>query len=225
MDADRFDAIARTSISATNRRYTLGALLGGALAVLGVAPPDTSAAKSGKCKPKCGECEKCKKGDCDKKNGKKVCKKGKCKPKADGTPCTAFAGGVCRTGACVNLQTDEANCGSVSTVCGPSQVCQAGSCFPSGTCPASTTQMCPGGGPTPRCGSNPDAPGIDCQCSRSAEGNVVCIWNDDTPCGSLTPCTSSASCGAGSACVALGPACCPEGPAHACLARCPDPTA
>jgi hypothetical protein len=48
---------------------------------------------------------------------------------------------------------------------------------------------------------------------------------NDVPCGSLTSCTSSASCAEGATCVAIGPSCCPGGPAHACLTRCPVPTA
>ncbi len=45
-------------------------LLGGALGVLGLA--GTDAAKSGKCKPKCGPCATCAKGTCKKKHGKSV---------------------------------------------------------------------------------------------------------------------------------------------------------
>ena len=224
MHTKLFDAIARTLGAATNRRRTLGVLLAGALSSHGLVTSDAGAARSNKCKPKCGECEKCKKGDCDKRNGKKKCKKGKCKPRAAGTPCTAFARGACRNGTCVDLTADEVNCGAVGSVCTANQVCQAGSCFPRSTCPASTTQLCPTGSLPTVCGSDPGE-GVDCLCSRSAEGNVVCVTTFDTSCGALTPCTSSASCGAGSACVAIGAPCCPGGPAQACLTRCPVPTA
>ena len=51
MDAKRFDTIAKALISETNRRRTLGGLLGGAFAALGLSGADeTDAAKSGKCK-------------------------------------------------------------------------------------------------------------------------------------------------------------------------------
>jgi hypothetical protein len=223
MDGSCFDALARSLTAAGSRRRALTAVLTGGLGLLGLAQlDDAGAAKSGKCKPVCSECKKCKKGDCEKKNGKKVCKKGKCRPKSAGTPCTAFPGGACQNGTCVDLQADEVNCGSVGTVCTANQVCQAGSCFPSSTCPASTTQLCPSGSLPTLCGSNPGA-GVDCLCSRSAEGNVVCVTNFDG-CGTLTACTSSASCAAGSACVAIGAPCCPGGPAQACLDRCPVPT-
>src|SRR5688500_16719112 len=212
MDDSRFDALVRSLTRSRSRRRALVALSGG-LGLRGLTPPeDAGAAKSGKCKPKCGECEKCKKGDCDKKDGKKVCKKGKCKPKAAGTPCTAFARGACQNGTCVNLAADATNCGSVGTACGPSQVCQAGSCFPRSTCPA-TTQLCPG----IACGTP------ECKCGLSTEGNIVCV-SANFLCSAIPPCTTSASCAAGEACVEVG-ACCPEGPTHTCLPRCTAPTA
>ena len=95
MDADRFDTLARSLTAVGSRRRTLAAL-----GLLGLADPDeAAAAKTGKCKPTCGECEKCKKGDCDKKDGKKVCKKGKCQAKANGTPCSA---GTCQGRRCTS---------------------------------------------------------------------------------------------------------------------------
>ena len=54
MDADRFDAMAKTLISETSRRRTLGSLLGASLAALGLTHPRETRAKSGRCKPKCG---------------------------------------------------------------------------------------------------------------------------------------------------------------------------
>jgi hypothetical protein len=66
MDADRFDALARTLTAAGSWRWTLAAL-GGVLGLLSLAGPDeAAAAKSAKCKPKCGECESCKRGNCRK---------------------------------------------------------------------------------------------------------------------------------------------------------------
>jgi hypothetical protein len=98
MDADRFDALARSLTATGSRRRALTAL-GGSLGLLGMAlPNEATAAKTGKCKPKCGECEKCKKGDCKRKNGKKRCKKGKCQP-LTGPACSG--GRVCQAGACV----------------------------------------------------------------------------------------------------------------------------
>jgi hypothetical protein len=87
MDADRFDTLTRSLTAGGSRRRAMAAGLGSALSLLGLAHSDETGAKSGKCKPACGECAKCDKGRCQKKNGTKRCKKGKCKPKADGTAC------------------------------------------------------------------------------------------------------------------------------------------
>jgi hypothetical protein len=215
MDADRFDTLAR-SFTATGTRRRALAGLGGALGLLGLAhPDDVVAAKSGKCKPKCDECEKCDKGKCERKNGEKRCKKGKCKPKAAGTSCTAFAGGLCQNGTCVNVRADEASCGRLGNACGPTQVCQDGSCFSRSTCPATITSLCTSG---TECAS-----GSDCFCARSAEGNVLCLQNETlgpTP----PPCQTSADCPPGEACVDIGG--CgsfPDG-TKTCMAPCPTPT-
>jgi hypothetical protein len=99
MDAPRFDALARSLSTASSRRRALVAAFSGALSVLGLADPDVGkAAKSGKCKRKPNECETCKKGKCEKKDGKKTCKRGKIKPKAFGTACS---GGSCQNGLCI----------------------------------------------------------------------------------------------------------------------------
>ena len=134
MDAKRFDMIAKALISETNRRRTLGGLLGGALAALGLSSAEEAdAAKSGKCKKECGLCESCKRGKCRKTaRGKKVCKKGKCKPKENGEQC-AGAGGTCQSGTCV-CSDGAANCGA--TCCRADQDCQNGTCV----CPAGTEE-------------------------------------------------------------------------------------
>jgi hypothetical protein len=99
MDADRFDTLSRT-LSATPSRRAAFRLLGAlSLGLVARIRPEPAEAKSGKCKPKCGECERCKRGDCDKKNGKTRCQKGKCKPKANGLTCDG--GGTCQKGRCV----------------------------------------------------------------------------------------------------------------------------
>lgn len=190
MDLDRFDTIARTLNGTRSRRGALGALLGGAFGRLGLA--ETAAKrKSGRCKPTCDECFTCDKGKCRKNNqGQKVCKKGKCKPKATGAPCTTFLSGRCQNGTCV----------------------------PTSTCPATITQLCPGG-PAVRCGGSDAAP---CVCSHSTEGQVVCILlPPGLNCPDVTPC-SSATCGAGYVCVETG-SCCTEGPAYACMPACSTP--
>ena len=82
MDGDRFDSLARSLSAAGSRRRAFAIAFSGGQALLGLARPDDAVeAKSGKCKPKCGACETCQKGNCKRKNGKKHCKKGKCKPR------------------------------------------------------------------------------------------------------------------------------------------------
>ncbi len=99
MDADRFETLMRSLSAVGSRRRSLRTTLGVVLGALGLAASDAAdAAKSGTCKPPCGECQRCKKGDCDRKHGKKVCRKGRCKLQRFGTPCT---GGTCQSGRCV----------------------------------------------------------------------------------------------------------------------------
>ena len=119
MEDTRFDTITKTLGALTTRRVTAGALLAGAFGVLGLAESDDAgAAESGKCKPKCGSCAKCDKGECEKKNGKKRCKKGKCKPKPNGTLC---AGGTCQSGECICL-------GLQQTCVAPEECCPNTTC-------------------------------------------------------------------------------------------------
>jgi hypothetical protein len=191
MDGAEFDILARAVGSPTTRRLALAALLSGAFARLGLAGT-AAKRKSGRCKPKCDECYTCDKGKCHKNTqGKKVCKKGKCQPTATGSPCTSFPSGRCLNGTCV----------------------------PASTCPATITQLCPGG-PAVRCGGTDAAP---CVCSRSPEGQVACILlPPGLNCPDVTPCSSSATCGVGYVCVETG-SCCIEGPANACLPACRTP--
>jgi len=142
------------------------------------------------------------------------------------TPCAA--GLTCCSGVCRNLQTDPANCGVCGTVvgggggggiCTANQVCQAGSCFPRSTCPANLTSVCSFSATGTPCGTT-------CQCGRSAEGNVVCIQNESF-CTTPRPCTTSANCAAGQACVDVAGCCTPALPAGTknCGVRCSTPTA
>jgi hypothetical protein len=140
MDADRFDAMARALLSETSRRRTLGSLLGGTLAALGLTHSHETRARSRRCKPECGECETCKKGECKRKNGQKVCKKGKCRPKADGTACSG--GRVCQAGTC--------GCASGREFCGLSCGCCVPNAPVSGALPSrhrcsASSECCDGG--------------------------------------------------------------------------------
>lgn len=191
MDADHFDALSRILSSSPSRRGFLAALIGSVLGVSSSAV--ANAAKSGKCQTRCGECEQCQKGNCHRKHGRKRCKKGTCVPNAAGTPCTTV----------------------------PNGVCQAGSCFPRSTCPATITTYC--GEPIATlCGASGTAA---CFCGRSAEGNVVCLLDEDELClGSSPLCTTSADCPSGEACVNVA-GCCSGDPSGSkrCMAPCPFP--
>ena len=97
MDGAHFDQLTKRL---SRRRIMQGlgtALVGGTLAALGPSG-NATAAKSGRCKSTPGACETCKKGKCNKKNGKKQCKAGKITAKAEGTVCS---GGACQSGRCV----------------------------------------------------------------------------------------------------------------------------
>jgi hypothetical protein len=118
VDADRFDALARSLTSAGSRRRALVATLGGALGALELADPDAaSAAQPPKCKRKPGECERCQRGKCERKNGDKHCKAGKIKAKAFGTPCSV---GSCQNGACI---AEAPTCTRLQETCSSSAQC------------------------------------------------------------------------------------------------------
>jgi hypothetical protein len=127
MDAVRFDALTKAWIAETSRRRMLAGLLGGFMGALSLADADdAAAAKSGKCKKKCGQCKFCNKGKCKTKNGKKRCKKGKCKPVERGTPCGD-------NGTCFCIPAIEGNpfCTGDEAV-----ECNEAECEKSGDCPA-----------------------------------------------------------------------------------------
>jgi len=156
MEDTQFDHLAKSFGTVVTRRLTLGALLVGALARLGLG--EAAAKKGGKvaraestnCKIilACGTCQSFKKGRAIRRNGRKLCKKGKCQP-LSGTRCTASTGGagICQNGTCVpagpqctggstncsgvctNLQTDEQNCGSCGHDCTSLfPICCSGTC-------------------------------------------------------------------------------------------------
>lgn len=148
MDAIRFDVLTRAWVAETSRRRTLAGVLAGVMGALGLAgPDDAGAAKSGKCKQKCGQCNFCEKGKCKKKNGKKRCKKGECKPVEGGTPCTG-GNGDC---TCNRSLEGDGFCAANVIV-----KCFQGNCANSGACVAgSRCVRCSGSGATtcvPECG-------------------------------------------------------------------------
>src|SRR5215213_2199480 len=101
-----FDRLSHAVAGHTSRRQVLGlgVLLAGGLLVgdtgemTEARPKPEKTSQRGKCRKNCGACEICKRGDCDRRNGKTVCQPGTCQPKADGAPC---AGGNCQEGRCI----------------------------------------------------------------------------------------------------------------------------
>jgi hypothetical protein len=223
MDQHRFDALAKLVGSGATRRGALALLAG--LGLGSLSPTGTEAAKSGKCKPACTECQTCNTGKCRRKNGKKRCKKGTCEPLPNGTACASpngATGATCQNGTCtcptlcngtcVDTQSDEANCGTCGKVCGTNQVCQRGFCFPKAACPATQVGAC-----IPAqmlCG-------VACGCGRSTEGNVVCV-DIAVSCEAAPPCATSADCAARFACVDVTESggCGCASPTKLCLAAC-----
>jgi hypothetical protein len=128
MDVDRFDAIAIAFFSTVNRRRTLGSLLGGMLAALGLT--ETTAKKKKKCKKGCAPCEQCKKGKCKSKPLGSNCD--------DGTCCLAV--GQPQQGArtcapegsfCCSAEAGGGACRPGDSCCPPGSVATRGSCAPS----------------------------------------------------------------------------------------------
>jgi hypothetical protein len=105
MDAGRIDAPSLPLTTAGSRRRTLALAFSAAIGISSLSRSDDATAGR-KCKPKCAECERCKKGKC--KDGK--CKRSKCKPKLDGTSCS---GGRCQSGECITAtEPPQPGCGT-----------------------------------------------------------------------------------------------------------------
>jgi hypothetical protein len=126
MDAARFDALAKSLITARSRRRVLGGLLAGALGLLALRAEETEAHNPIKaCKKKSGDAKK----RCIKK-----AKKHNAKHAADCTPTTCAAQGK--------------NCGSIADGCGGTLSC--------GSCSPTPPQTCGGGGTANVCGCTPN---------------------------------------------------------------------
>lgn len=179
MDANRFETLLRVVNGSASRRGMVRTLAGLALGgTLGAAIAEGEAKQCPPCRTK---------------------KKGKCKgKKPHGTRCD-HGRGVCQSGTC--------RCGG-GPPCPPRQVCEAGRCFPQGTCPAGS-RIC-GPAPSTACGD-------DCFCGLSAAGNTVCFesggfcihftGDDCQTAAECSTCQTSADCALGQACIDVGGCC------------------
>ena len=116
MDAPRFDAITKALITESNRRQTLGGLLGAAFGLLGFATAE--AAPNGSCRPRCGTCARCKRGTCRQTPRGRRGTNGRCKPKPNGRSCGTCR--QCRGGRCVAVEHGRS--------CGTCRACHGGEC-------------------------------------------------------------------------------------------------
>lgn len=201
MDGTAFDALARQIDHLRWTRRSLAGSAGGALAALlgGGALSGAAALEArkghkshhGKKKPKPKKC----------RGGKIRCRK-----------------------KCVDSRTDNANCGKCGVRCSPTasgvrRVCQGGTCFPVGACPAATP-VCATPTTSTECG-------VACLCGTSVEGHTLCLENNTTFCANPAPCQNSGDCAPGEACVDVAN-CCPASPlppgSTACFAACAAPT-
>jgi len=192
MDDTRFDVLSRGVGSAHSRRTVtrlLAASLVGALGLGGVG--SVTAGHRKRCRPRCGECERC--------------RRGKCKPVTDYRSCSGggtCAGGSCCTGSICNFQAYNEYC------------CTGGTCLPTAehgtlccgpvTCdPGSMVECCP--------------PGPDWQCCPEGSiaecigaGSVCCpVGSIDYVCPPELPVCCAV--GSGESCCAEGKTCSPSG--------------
>jgi Stigma-specific protein, Stig1 len=146
-------------------------------------------------------------------------KKKKRKKPQSPPPLVCTGGTVNCDGVCVDLQTDEAHCGSCQTVCAANEVCQAGVCFIRGICPVTLANPS-------FCASDVCSSGANlCKCTVTTEGNVVCA-NNEIFCPTPTPCVRSDDCSNGRVCIDVGGCCDPPGlpvGTKTCLLPCPNP--
>jgi len=238
IDADRFDALSRALSTPRSRRTALSALLG---ALLGKALPGPSLEAAAARKQNgrdvgAAACvapgaKRCRKDiDCCATPCKR--KKRKCLPCPAGTE-------YCETSAaCVDLQTDHANCGSCGHDCG-TQVCESGLCTDIGVtcdpcpqdlvcegstglcrCPAERPVVCPfrnGGYCSANLSTDPERCGQFCE--TCAAGGNCCNGSCVYGCGpGVTPASSSCGtepCGGGCEVCTDGKYCCNLGPGTA----------
>jgi hypothetical protein len=179
MDPSKFDDLTKAMATSTSRRKALKTIaattLGG---ILGLGGIGTAFAKP-TCKPNghgCGNSKQCCSGFCDPTT----------------TTCGCPTGQTNCSGTCIDLSSDNHNCGSCGNVCPAGQMCSSGQCV----CPPGTTKLC-NGTCAHTCGNCPGG----CGCVR--DNDDVSFWCAGN--GSGTPCSSDCDCLIGEFCVSGSP--------------------
>ena len=190
MDADRFDAMARSLVALRTRRGMLGAVLGGTLGLLGLA--ETAADKRR-----------------NKKGGKG--KKGKKGKKSPPTPCAETCSGCCDDDDC-RLGTETAACGGGGEPCvdcadvGAGQTCGGGPGGTPGVCGCTPTTCA---GEAKDCATIADGCGDELDCGTCPLAGQPCV---DNVCGVCEEDCDGKGCGADDDCGGIcTDGACPEG--------------
>jgi hypothetical protein len=173
MDATRCDTIARALIDETTRRQTLGGLLSGAIAALGVGGSWGGEEATAK-----------------KKNKKRK------KKAAQPSPLQ------CPSPPVVPLQCPAGHEVCAGICCSPDKTCVAGSCQCTTTCGAVCCldgQVCLNAN-THACGCDALSCPLGCGCGVAAGGMRVCYESLLVICDDMSPCASNFECPVGSAC-------------------------
>lgn len=179
MDAKRIETIAKALIEETSRRQTLGGLLGGAIAALGVGGSWGSEEATAK-----------------KKNKKNKRRKKRKKKAAQPSPLQ------CPSPPAAPLQCPAGHEVCAGICCSPDKSCVAGSCQCTTTCGAVCCldgQVCLNAN-THTCGCDALSCPVGCDCGVAAGGMRVCYESVLTDCEDVQFCASNFDCPPGSAC-------------------------
>lgn len=193
----RFDDLAKGAANGMSRREILrGALIGGLAAALAVFSGGKASADPN-CQGLCGAIYPPPRGKATQNAYGKCVSACQACVHDGGTPCVPGAcchgSQSCCTGACVDLSSDNNNCGSCGNVCTGGATCQGGVCVSPNTCDGcDLNQPCNFAIP---CGGSEN-----CNCWVDAS-HTFCWCGPLDPCSNHEPCGANDSCPDGQVCV------------------------